>query len=224
MGAALCGPGRAGALGRTRSGDGTARRDGAAPREDLLPMSADAAPLNVEPEPRRRRRLLLRTALRALVTPTVLLALYYTLPLDHPLDVGKVVWFVLGFLVFAAAVAWQVYSITRSAHPHLRQIEALSVVVPVFLLMFAGAYFLLEQGRPGSFTQPLSRTDSLYFTITVFATVGFGDITAKTTSARVLVMFQMMGGLVVVGLVAKLLVGAVQVGVDRISGRSAKRP
>ncbi|MCL2552396.1 MAG: potassium channel family protein [Actinomycetia bacterium] len=178
-------------------------------------MSADVTPPYEDMEPRRRRRLLLRTALRAAVAPVVLLVLYYALPLDHPLEVGKAGWFVIGFLVFAAAVAWQVYSIVRSPHPRLRQIEALTVVVPMFLLMFAGTYFLLEAGQPGSFTQPLTRTDALYFTVTVFATVGFGDITAKTETARVLVTVQMIGGLIVVGLVAKLLVGVAQFALQR---------
>ena len=30
-----------------------------------------------------------------------------------------------------------------------------------------------------SFNQPMTHTNALYFTVTVFATVGFGDITAK---------------------------------------------
>ncbi|MFI1097319.1 potassium channel family protein [Streptomyces sp. NPDC020917] len=178
-------------------------------------MSADATPSYADLDPRRRRRLLLRTGLRAVVTPVVLLALYYALPLDHPSEVGKAGWFVLGFVVFAAAVAWQVYSIVHSPHPRLRGIEALTVVVPLFLLMFAGTYFLLEAGQPASFTQPLTRTDALYFTVTVFATVGFGDITAKTETARVLVTVQMIGGLIMVGLVAKLLVGAAQFAAQR---------
>ncbi|SEO43833.1 potassium channel family protein [Actinacidiphila rubida] len=178
-------------------------------------MSADATTSYARMEPRQRRRLLLGAVLRAVVTPAVLLVLYYTLPLDHPLTPAKAGWFVLGFLVFAAAVTWQVYSITRSAHPRLRAIEALVVLVPVFLLMFAGTYYLLAADHQGSFTQPLSRTDALYFTVTVFATVGFGDIAAKTTTARVLVTLQMIADLVLVGLVAKLLLGAVQVAVHR---------
>jgi voltage-gated potassium channel len=32
---------------------------------------------------------------------------------------------------------------------------------------------------PHSIGAPLTRTDALYFTVTVFSTVGFGDITAK---------------------------------------------
>ena len=33
---------------------------------------------------------------------------------------------------------------------------------------------------PGAFTERMNRLDSLYFVITVFATVGFGDITAAS--------------------------------------------
>lgn len=188
-------------------------------------MTADDPPRYADLEPRRRRRLLLRAVLRATVTPVVLLVLYYSLPLDHSVGVPEVLWFLAGFLVFTAAVAWQVYSITRSAHPRLRAIEAVSTVVPVFLLVFAGIYFLLDARLQDSFTEPLSRTDSLYFTVTVFATVGFGDITAKTTTARVLVTLQMIGDLVVVGLVAKLFLGAVQIGIRRTSsGALPKKP
>ena len=39
--------------------------------------------------------------------------------------------------------------------------------------------------QAGTFTEPLTRTDAQYFTVTIFATVGFGDITAVTQTARV---------------------------------------
>lgn len=180
-------------------------------------MSIDAAPHYRELEPRKRRRLLLLTTLRAAVTVTVLLLLYCTLPLDRPFDRLNAPWFLAGFLVFAATVSWQVYSIIRSPYPRLRAIEAFNVVLPLFLLMFAGTYYLMESNRPGSFTVPLTRTDALYFTVTVFATVGFGDITATTAPSRILVTLQMVGGLVLVGVVAKLIVSAVQINIKRMT-------
>jgi len=42
----------------------------------------------------------------------------------------------------------------------------------------------------------------------VFATVGFGDITPQTELARIVVTIQMLVGLTVVGVVAKVLFGA----------------
>ena len=53
---------------------------------------------------------------------------------------------------------------------------------------------LLEENEDtisaGNFSEPLTRTDALYFTVTVFSTVGFGDITAKTEAARLVVTGQ----------------------------------
>jgi hypothetical protein len=49
---------------------------------------------------------------------------------------------------------------------------------------------------------------ALYFTVTVFSTVGFGDITAKTDGARALVSVQMILDLILIASVARLLVTA----------------
>jgi len=43
----------------------------------------------------------------------------------------------------------------------------------------------------------------------VFSTVGFGDITAKTETARLVVTVQMIADLIVLGLGIKVIVGAV---------------
>jgi hypothetical protein len=73
-------------------------------------------------------------------------------------------------------------------------------------------YFLLEFHGHRSFSQPLTRTDALYFTVTTFSTTGYGDITAKSQTARLLVTFQMLADLVVLGFGVKVLLGAVQTG------------
>jgi hypothetical protein len=52
----------------------------------------------------------------------------------------------------------------------------------------------------------------LYFTVTVFATVGFGDITATTELTRALVTGQMVSGIVIVGLGARIIVDAIKQG------------
>ncbi len=56
----------------------------------------------------------------------------------------------------------------------------------------------------------MSRTDAMYFSSTVFTTVGFGDITAKTEAARLVVTLQMWLDLVFLGLVVRLVVNAVK--------------
>jgi Ion channel len=57
--------------------------------------------------------------------------------------------------------------------------------------LFASAYITMANANPANFsTHPLTRTDALYFTVTVFTTVGFGDITAASQSARLVVARQ----------------------------------
>ena len=66
-----------------------------------------------------------------------------------------------------------------------------------------------------NFGQKLTHTDALYFTVTVFTTVGFGDITAKSEGARLLVTAQMIADLIVLGVGAKIILGAVTRGRQR---------
>jgi voltage-gated potassium channel len=48
--------------------------------------------------------------------------------------------------------------------------------------------------------------------VTVFATVGFGDIVAVSEAARAVATVQILGDLVVLGLVARAVFTAVQAG------------
>ena len=66
----------------------------------------------------------------------------------------------------------------------------------------------MERASAASFTQPLTRTDALYFAVTVFSRVGFGDITPKSEAARVVLIVQMLGDLALLGAGARVLLGA----------------
>ncbi len=121
----------------------------------------------------------------------------------------------MGLIVVAGLATWQIFSITRSPYPRMRAVESLATTLPLFVLLFATFYYLLDRNSPGSFTEPMTRFDAVYFTVTVFATVGFGDIAAVSEGARGAVTAQMIGDIVLVGVLAKVLLGAVQVGLRR---------
>jgi voltage-gated potassium channel len=146
--------------------------------------------------------------LRAVLTAAVLVALYYLLPLDHGAEL--VAELAVGVLVFVAVIALQVRAILRSEHPEVRGLAALFVSLPLFIVLFASAYYMMSRADSSNFTSPLSRTDALYFTVTIFSTVGFGDITAKTESARLIVTAQIVLDLIIIGLGARVILGAVQ--------------
>src|SRR6266496_2670750 len=165
----------------------------------------------------RRRRLIFRAVLRSLLVTTMLVVLYYLLPLDQPWDTDSAVRLLIGLLIFVGITVWQVRAIAGSRYPAIRAVETLGFVVPFYLLLFASTYFVMERASGASFTQPLTRTDALYFSVTVFSTVGFGDITAKSETARVVLIVQMLGDLALLGAGARVLLGAVSRGRQRRS-------
>ena len=159
----------------------------------------------------KRRRLIFWAVLRSVLVAMVLVVLYYVLPLNR-WDAGTAIRLLIGIVVFVGVMVWEVRAIAGSRYPGLRAAEALGLILPLFLVLFASAYFVMERVSAASFTEPLTRTDALYFTVTVFSTVGFGDITAKSETARLVLIVQMLADLAFLGAGIRMLVGAVQRG------------
>ena len=169
-------------------------------------MSANTGP---GPDARPPYRRIVRSFLRATGSTVALVVIYYLLPLNRSSTWVAVTMLVIGLALFIGLVAFQVRSIVRSRFPALRAIEALATSVPLFLLLFASVYVVLSTISVSNFTEPLTHTDALYFTVTVFSTVGFGDITAKSEAARLVVTSQMIADLLIIGLGLRVIVGAV---------------
>ena len=91
----------------------------------------------------------------------------------------------------------------------------MATIVPVFVIIFALVYVTMSQMQPDSFNQPLSRLAGLYFTVTVFTTVGFGDIVARSDAARAVVTAQMVLDLIILGGLVRAIVGASRLGLER---------
>ena len=90
---------------------------------------------------------------------------------------------------------------------HIPQVRAAATVVEcllMFLCLFALLYTSLSLTDSSSFSEPLNKTDALYFTTSTFATVGFGDITPVSQLARSVVTVQMIADLGALLLVAKV--------------------
>ena len=172
----------------------------------------------------QRRRGITLGLLRALGVSAVLIALYYLVPLDQRTGISLLLSLIIGLLVLAVMTAYHVWAILRAAHPGVRAVEALATTVLLFLLLFAATYFLMSHTSSSNFNvHALTRTDSIYFTVTVFATVGFGDISPASQVARLVVTAQMIFNLLVLGLGVRLIVGAVQQArQDNPDGRNPK--
>jgi voltage-gated potassium channel len=172
-------------------------------------------PTYAELRPKQRRRQLAATLVRPVIVGVALMALYFVLPLDRPLNAGTALILTVAFVVLVIVVVVELRHVVNSQYPRLRAIGAVAVSVPLFVVNFAAVYFLIAHAHPSSFTEHLDRVDALYYTVTVFSTVGFGDIAPRTEPARVVTMFQMLGDLVLLGVYGKLLLGAVTLGLER---------
>ncbi|WP_405815874.1 potassium channel family protein [Streptomyces sp. NBC_01390] len=173
---------------------------------------------------RARRWAAVGALTRAVLIAAGLVAAYYLLPLDEHGTAASSALLVGGLVGVLLVFGVEVWAITRSPHPRLKAVEALAATLALFLVLFAGAYYLLDRSTPGSFSEPLTRTDALYFTVTTFSTVGYGDITARSQAGRVLTMAQMVGGLLLVGVAARVLASAVQAGLRRQRRGPAQSP
>ncbi|MER5397671.1 potassium channel family protein [Streptomyces sp. NPDC002599] len=164
---------------------------------------------------RKRRsghRTVVLTTVRCVLVAVGLVAAYYLLPLDSAFTARSVLVLLGGLVAVALLMGWQVRVIVSSERPRLRAMAALATVLPLFLLLFATTDYLLDRSAPGSFSEAMSRTDALYFTMTVFSTVGFGDISPRSEPARILVTGQITANLLLLGVAARVLVNAVEEG------------
>jgi hypothetical protein len=152
---------------------------------------------------------------RSVLVVAGLVVVYVLLPLDRPFQVGFVLEFVAGLIAVAGLLVWQLRSIARATMPGVRAVEAVTLSLTVFLLLFAVTYELLSGSDPQAFNEPLSRLDALYFVVTVFATVGFGDIVPVSEPARAITTLQMVLDLVAIGLGLRAVVSAVDRGRKR---------
>jgi voltage-gated potassium channel len=182
-------------------------------------MSARRSPASPDKAAPTRCSLLV-AAVRPLVTVVALVVGYYLLPVDRPLDAGTLIILIVSLCVLVVLVIWQTRTILRARHPTLQGVQALALIVPLFLLVFANVYYVMAYNLADSFSAPLTRTDALYFVVTVFATVGFGDIAPVAQGARILVLVQMLGDLVLLGGVLRVLLGAVERGRRRTAGET----
>jgi voltage-gated potassium channel len=172
-----------------------------------------ASPPLFEDLPRaQRRRLALHGVIWTIATVAAITICYFVAPLDRGMSGITILELCLVALVILGIFGWQIWRITKSDFPTVRAVETLAFIVPAYLVFFATIYYLMNHANRATFGSALTRLDTLYLSATVFTTVGFGDITAKTQEGRAVVLCQMVLDLVILGLVLRLIVNAIKVG------------
>lgn len=156
---------------------------------------------------------------RVLLTVSALVAAYFLIPTRSSGAGSDLPWLILDLVVFGLIVAVRVPAIVKSKYPVVRAVETLALLVTVYLLIFARSYLSNSLSDPSGFSQPLDNVTALYFTVTVFATVGFGDIVARNEFMQLLVTVQMLLNLAVLGLLIRLITSAARRGIASRGGQ-----
>ncbi|MFW6724967.1 potassium channel family protein [Streptomyces sp. MAR4 CNY-716] len=141
--------------------------------------------------PPQRRRDPLLPWLREAVPVAIMVVAYFLLPL-HLLGAERpeLSWalFALALGAVTALLLSEIRAVLRD-EPHARPAVTIPLLMIASLLVFSAAYSSIAR-QTGEFDGLRTRVDALYFTVATVATVGYGDITARGQTARILVMGQ----------------------------------
>lgn len=144
--------------------------------------------------------------LRSVGVVAVTLLVYAVIPIKGQESARAAAWgSLIGLSVLGVTFVRQMMRVSRAPHPGLAAVEALALVFGMFLAFFACIYVALSTQDPGAFTQPVDKVAGVYLSVTILATVGFGDIAAVTHVARLVVTSQMVIDLVLIGTAVKAM-------------------
>jgi voltage-gated potassium channel len=172
-------------------------------------------PAATEMDPTQRRRLVVWAVVRVVAIAVFVVVAYFAAPVGQDPNALGLVVLVAGAIGFVASLVFQVRRIIDSPAPQLRAVEALATTAVLVIVVFAFIYVCMSTSDVDAFSEPITKINGLYFTVTVLATVGFGDITAETDAARLVVTGQMLLNLLIVGVVVKVIIGASRIGLQR---------
>jgi voltage-gated potassium channel len=162
----------------------------------------------VDLDPVERRRAVMVCAATVVLSWAFIFGAYFSLPIGRESELRALVRLGTDIALVSAVMLWQLRRISQALLPELRSIEGLSVIIAVFLVAFSSTYLAMSHEAATTFTMSLDHVRALYLTITVFSTVGFGDITPRTDVARVVVSAQMLLDLVLIGAVVRIIFNA----------------
>jgi voltage-gated potassium channel len=135
----------------------------------------------------------LRKAALTVLTIVLPIAAYFVLPLDK--EFGRLLAALL--VIFAAGALIpisirQAQMVLRSQDPLFDAMRCIVSALVLLVIAFSSAYFVLATSYDNQIEGVETKLDAIYFTVTILATVGFGDITATGQAGRGIVTGQMV--------------------------------
>ncbi len=146
----------------------------------------------------------------ALLAGGVLVAAYAVVPV--PTDAWSMGAFTLYALVclfvFICVTVMALIRLTKARRPLFEGLAFVAIMAAILVLSYAWLYLVMSVSDPNSFTEQLNKVSAVYFTVTVLATVGFGDITPTGDIARLVVTSQMLLGFTVITIAIKTVLSS----------------
>jgi len=149
-------------------------------------------------------RALVWSLIRVVITGIGMLVFYFLLPFAEVTPFESIARVVVGVAILVAGVWFQLRSIMKSSRPQLRALESVGLSFWLLVIVFAIIYMSLSTALPLSFSEQLTNVGALYYAVSILTTVGFGDISAVSDVARLVVVLQMLLGLLLLGAVVGL--------------------
>jgi uncharacterized transporter YbjL len=137
-----------------------------------------------------------------------LVAAYFLVPLEGSLAF-RMVCYVLGLGLVVIVVGRQMRRHLASRDDDIR-VDTLALAIVMAVLLFALAYFALSTAQSGEFSGLTTRVDALYYSLTVATTTGFGDVSAQSQLARVVVSAQLVFNMLIIATAVPLLTRTVK--------------
>lgn len=169
------------------------------------------------------RRAMRKTALTVL-TVVVPVVFYFVIPLDKEFGIVLAV-----VLVVAAAASLipisirQAQLVLRSEDPLFDAMRCIVSALVFLVISFSSAYYVLGTNYDHEIAGVETKLDAIYFTVTILATVGFGDITANGQWARGIVTGQMIVNFAVLAVALRVVSWALKERGDEAFARRAAR-
>lgn len=115
---------------------------------------------------------------------------------------------VAGIGIYVTFFVRQLRGVYKARYPTLRAAEALILTAAMFLAIFSIVYVTISLEDPSAFTEPLDSFSAYYYSLTVLATVGFGDIAPTSVPARSITMVQMALDIAFIAALIRVMGGA----------------
>lgn len=144
------------------------------------------------------------TLLRSGIVVTVVFAAFVLLPLrgEHwwiGVGVGTLMLAAMGPMALRHA-----FRILNAEKPLMAAFTSLVEMLAMLIAGFAAVYYAMNTSS-AEVTGLDTRVDAIYFTVTTLSTVGFGDITAASQAARIVVTIQIVFDLLFLGVAVRVI-------------------